>query len=797
MTRCIYLAISILAFVLAAGAQSSNPVSVASNGWTATADGGQGVLTVSRDNLGVVMEGVRLNLRGPHGLLALKSWSAEKRAENQIFIETANPPTGWLFELDTNELKISSTVSDAVLIAQAPAPPDRIVARLLDPQGVPVDWEGTQGIERHFGGHQTRNPSFLPARNPECMYFALGQVSSLNLHSLFDRKTDTALSFPSQARMQRDPRDGDLLDLTLPVPGNALVRVYPDYFTKMLGVPRYARFDDSYFSAAPAVWGSWPSYYGGITEADIVRNADWLAAHLKPYGFDDVELDEGYDGGKKGRDFEGENHWWIGPWDPETFPHGPQWLAHHIKSEGLGAGLWLVPNAYAGAVQTHPDWYLRDKEGKFIPDYSTPSLDSTNPQVLEFLKKLFTTLDDWGFDYFKLDGEFSIPAYASIVDPSRLYDPAIDPVTAYINRVKLIRETIGPRRFIEGCPEGTPLNAIGYFTSYFNGQDGYNSWEGMHALFSSISANSFLNHLLVYVMPGEGMDVEPPMTADQAAERRTSGVVTRVRTAEDLKMGFGTTQAEARTLVSYVALSGVVYSVASIMPELPAQRVELLKMTLPPLPILPIDLFSRGSDPTWDTFKHTQPDFYIHNYPEILDLKVNGKPGVYDVAGLTNWRSWQMTRELDFSDKLGLDTDSPYVVFDFWNQKLLGVFKNRMTVEIEPHDTRVLLIHPLLNRPQLVGTSRHITGAYSIAGLAWDSPNSRLHGVSETVSGDDYTLWLYVPEGFSVAQVRATLSGKREIAARHELKGNSLKLTFSGQGEPVDWEVRFLGHAHE
>ena len=40
-----------------------------------------------------------------------------------------------------------------------------------------------------------------------------------------------------------------------------------------------------------------------------------------------------------------------------------------------------------------------------------------------------------------------------------------------------------------------------------------------------------------------------------------------------------------------------------------------------------------------------------------------------------------------------------------------------MKVEIEPHDTRVLLIHPLLNRPQLIGTSRHITGAYSISGL--------------------------------------------------------------------------------
>ena len=62
-------------------------------------------------------------------------------------------------------------------------------------------------------------------------------------------------------------------------------------------------------------------------------------------------------------------------------------------------------------------------------------------------------------------------------------------------------------------------------------------------------------------------------------------------------------------------------------------------MTLPTMPILPIDLFSRGTDmPLWDIFKHTTPDSFIHNYPDILDLKVNAKSGVYDVVGLTNWR---------------------------------------------------------------------------------------------------------------------------------------------------------------
>jgi hypothetical protein len=236
----------------------------------------------------------------------------------------------------------------------------------------------------------------------------------------------------------------------------------------------------------------------------------------------------------------------------------------------------------------------------------------------------------------------------------------------------------------------------------------------------------------------------------------------------------------------------VVYSLGSLLPELPQERLRLLKMTLPTLPIVPIDLFSRGTDmPMWDIFKHTTPDDYIHNYPEILDLKVNAPSGVYDVAALTNWRSWTTTRSLAFAGKLGLSPDASYVVFDSWAQKLLGVFKERMDVTIGPHDTRVLLVRPLLHRPQLVGTSRHISGAYSIQDLAWDGATERLRGTSETVPGDEYTLWFYVPKGITVVQVRASSGPNHDVPTHHELTGNSLKVSFPGRREAVDWEIVF------
>jgi sugar/nucleoside kinase (ribokinase family) len=73
-------------------------------------------------------------------------------------------------------------------------------------------------------------------------------------------------------------------------------------------------------------------------------------------------------------------------------------------------------------------------------------------------------------------------------------------------------------------------------------------------------------------------------------------------------VGFGTCLLEARTVVSYVLLTGVVYPMTGVMSELPAQRVQLLRTTLATMPIFPIDLLSRETDAKWDTFKQANPD---------------------------------------------------------------------------------------------------------------------------------------------------------------------------------------------
>lgn len=756
-----------------------------SEGWTVETHGDRGRLTIKHERLGTVLREVQLNLEADGALRELKPWKVEISGPSRLLVRTLLPSSTWSFEPARDYLRISSTAPGAVLTGQAPVSQARRLARLLDPDGAPVIWQGTGEVAGGYGGSFTRNPSFLPRENPECMYFALGQVSGSVFHNLFDRDTDTAIRFMEQTRFAARAAGAEEFEFTMPLPGPGLIRLVPDYYTKTLGVPYYAPLDTSIFDRAPMVWCSWTSYYADVTEDAIVKNADWLAGHLKPYGFQYVQIDDGYDRGPKA------GHHWIEHWDQAKFPQGPQWIAGYIKSKGLRPGLWLVPNAYAGAVEAHPDWYLRDRQGNLVKDYDTPALDSSHPEVLDFLKKLFGTLGGWGFEYYKFDGEHALPKYAPPVDLTRLHDKTVDPLETYRHRLEVIRQAIGPKTFVEGCPAGTPLNGIGYFNSYFNGQDVYNNWHGMYALFSSINANAFLNGMVVYVMPGEGMELGERLSVEEAKRRRPAEVVETARTREDPMIGFGVTLAEARTLVSVVALSGVAYPLAGVMPELPPDRLPLLQRTMPTMPIAPMDLFSRGTDADWDTFIHVAADDYLHHYPEVLDLKVEAKSGTYDVVALPNWRSSPVTKTVSLTRQLGLEAGAKHVAFDFWNQTLLGVVSDRMSVEIAGHDTRVVLVHPLLNHPQLIGISRHITGAYSIGDLSWDAANHTLWGLSEIVPGEDYTLFIHLPAGAPADATPAASAGGNPIPVRQERKGDLLSVSFKSAESPVAWQIKF------
>jgi hypothetical protein len=762
-----------------AGYASGQDHRLITNGWTITADLEKSAFTIEYEHLGQVLENAQLLVKQGDEWLQLLNWQVTEQDESML-IHTENPATDWTLYIRNRVLGMTASVSEGMLTAAAPADKNRFPARMIDYSGsaAPVAWNGTNEIEFSYGGNHTKNISFLPADNPDVLYLSLGQVSSRNMHCLFACDKDIMIKFQKGTQMLRGEED-HLLQISIP-PGPEMIVMYSDYYTKHLGLPVYEPMDDTRFKNPPVMWNSWTNYYYMVTEGEVIKNVDWIVENFNDYGLEYVVIDDGPERGEQGE------HYWTSNWSRETFPHGGKWLAEYISSKGLTPGLWVVPNVYAGALEDHPGWYLQDNDGKHIMVYNTPALDYTHPEVLGHLTQMFSTLKAWGFEYYKFDAEFALTEYIPNVDRDKLYDKNISQIEAYRNRLEVIRESVGEGTFLEGCPGGTPLQGIGYFNSYFNGDDIYNSWLGMYPFFLSLNANLFLNHIACYLMPGEGICVSPKMDIEKARTVYNQEFIRVASSRETDISSVGTTLNEARTIVTFASLSGTPYSFADRLPDLPPERIDLLKKSLPSMPIVPMDLFSRGGYSSWDLFEEFTPETYEHNFPRIIDLKINAASGRYDVVAATNWTNDLQSREISFGDQLGLDPERSYLVFDFWNQEFLGKFKESVELQIEVHDTRVLHIRPAGQSPQILATDRHISGAYSIETLEWDSENQTLSGSSKTIVGKPYSLFLYIPDEFALPKIKS-----KAKAAAEKTADNVYKVTIEPKEKMTSWSIMF------
>jgi alpha-galactosidase len=211
-----------------------------------------------------------------------------------------------------------------------------------------------------------------------------------------------------------------------------------EVFAKYASMLEY-KFGKSRFENAPRVWCSWYSLYKWINE-HIIENA--LHA-LGDMPFDVFQLDDG---------------WQIthGDWEPsKKFRFGMEALANQIKATGRTAGLWLAPfmvTKLSSIFREHPDWLLRDTQGKPVPVGLTwegvpYALDTTHPAVLEWLDKLIRKIRDWGYDYLKLDF-----LYAGAVPGKRHQD--IPREVAYRNALQVMRAAAGDA-YVLAC--GAPI----------------------------------------------------------------------------------------------------------------------------------------------------------------------------------------------------------------------------------------------------------------------------------------------------------------------------------------------------
>ncbi|MGB7874520.1 MAG: glycoside hydrolase family 36 protein, partial [Anaerolineales bacterium] len=211
----------------------------------------------------------------------------------------------------------------------------------------------------------------------------------------------------------------------------------------------------------PRVWCSWYSLYTAIDEELLQRIFD----ELDDLPFEVLQVDDGWQAG-------------IGDWEAnQKFPSGMQALAAGIRATGRTPGLWLAPLLAvppSKLFRQHPEWLLRDADGKLVSagfNWGQPlyALDTTHPEVLDWLGALMKQVRAWGFDYLKLDF-----LYAGALPGVRHVDMPRE--AAYRQGLGVMREALGADAYLLAC--GAPiLPSLGLCDAMRVGPDVAGEWE--------------------------------------------------------------------------------------------------------------------------------------------------------------------------------------------------------------------------------------------------------------------------------------------------------------------------------
>ena len=203
------------------------------------------------------------------------------------------------------------------------------------------------------------------AENRDVVQLSIGHVDSLRCNSLYSPSRDEAITF--EADRVAITCQGD--HYRVAAQGPLAIRSEWNFMKTKRGLPFFRPLEKSVFARAPAGWCSWYFFYQGIREEQVARNTDWLAANLKQFGCEYVQIDDGWQGVGQG---DGVNRDWYVT-EKNKFSHGMKWLADYIRAKGLKPGMWLIPFATSDSklFREQPDLFVRRADGSSV--YETPN----------------------------------------------------------------------------------------------------------------------------------------------------------------------------------------------------------------------------------------------------------------------------------------------------------------------------------------------------------------------------------------------------------------------------------------
>jgi len=447
---------------------------------------------------------------------------------------------------------------------------------------------------------------------------------------------------------------------------------------------------------------------GALNEKSMARLAEFCRDNLTKFGFEVLQIDDRWQ--VSNRDF--TTHKPDGP-----YPSGMKSTAETIRAAGMTPGLWFIPFGWdrqRPVFENHQDWFVRRDTGEvYSVEWAGDCLDMTHPEARDFLRAVVTRITrDWGYKYIKIDGLWSGMAVKALypepvyrddgLGDALFHNPHKTNIEAYRDGLELVREAAGADVFILGCNIAQNMRTLGASFGLVDGmrvgRDIGADWDKIKPCAQMGSRLYFLHNRVWYNDP-DCLMLRKPLTLDQA-----------------------------RAWGSWIAISGQLNLVSEWLPGLPPEKLDVVKRSMPNHGLCgrPVDLFEK-------------------DLPEIWHLTGGSGEKRRDVLALFNWDdNEEKTINVDL-DKLDLPGGAgPYAGFDYWADEFVPPFTQTLTASLAPSSCRVIAIRPILDRPQLVSTSRHISqGVIDVVEENWSG--NTLRGTSMVVADDPYELRIVTP----------------------------------------------------
>lgn len=508
----------------------------------------------------------------------------------------------------------------------------------------------------------------------------------------------------------------------------------------------------------PSGYCTWYSNPHGnaADEVHLAELAKFSKQHLVPFGFNVVQIDDGWQLAR--RDFTDYRHG-----NNARYPSGMKATADTIRGLGETAGLWLIPFGWdptRPVFKDHQDWFVKRPDGKtpFEVRWAGTCFDMTHPGAREFLREVVSrTTRDWGYRYLKIDGLWTGMA-CEILYPQPtvrddklgeavFHDPSKTNLEAYRDGLKLVREAAGPDTYIVGCNIAQNMRTLGGSFGLVDamrvGRDIKASWDKILPCME-MGSRLYFFHNRVWHNDPDCLMLREPLTLDQA-----------------------------RAWGTWIAISGQLNIVSEWLPGLPAERLDVVRRTMPNTGLCgrPLDLFSEESPRIW----------------RLTD-------GTREIIGLFNWDPAKEQVIPVPLAKLGLKPGC--VGFDYWENQFVGPVSDDAKLTLRPSSCRVLCLRPAAVHPQVVSTSRHVTqGIIDLKDEKWDSASRTLTGRSAVVGGDPYEMRIIAPATgtWKIASVEVSADDRAagtEISIKEN--GPNARVTIkAGANRTVSWKVSY------